>query len=314
MASFDVVNYSLRPNKAIQRSMVFEGARMLQERLALSPFVYVGFGSVWFSDFIFAHRSLRVDEMVSLEGDDLGYARAVFNRPYKTVEVLKGLSADVLPELYARSALKPKPWMMWLDYDGDFSEVVANDVRLAIENLPPNSAFVVTFNSTPHKYGKPKERLSYLKSVFGSVVSSDLDADLVQGENIDALLAQFALDLMKSVAADSERESRFLPAFSVAYRDSAPMVTVGGFLPSKETESASRAIVCSPDWPSIVEGRVEAPHLTGREALALQSELPTDDRLDEESVKRLGFGLKPDQIQAFQKYYRFYPTFAQVIA
>jgi hypothetical protein len=36
MPSFDVVNYSLRPSKSIQRQLVFEGVRQLQGGLNLA--------------------------------------------------------------------------------------------------------------------------------------------------------------------------------------------------------------------------------------------------------------------------------------
>ena len=101
MASFDTVNYSLRPSKAIQRQLVFEGVRSLQAHLDLERLVYVGFGSIWFSDFLMAHKLLGVDDMVSIEADDIGFQRAIFNSPYATVRVRHGNSFDVLPSLYA---------------------------------------------------------------------------------------------------------------------------------------------------------------------------------------------------------------------
>lgn len=64
MASFDVVNYSLRPSKCIERQLVFEGVRALQMQMDLNQLVYVGFGSVWFTDFVVAHKILGVDDMV----------------------------------------------------------------------------------------------------------------------------------------------------------------------------------------------------------------------------------------------------------
>ena len=64
------VNYSLRPSKSIQRQIVFDGIRTLRSGLNPSPSVYVGFGSVWFTDFIMAHTMLKIDRMFSMEEDD----------------------------------------------------------------------------------------------------------------------------------------------------------------------------------------------------------------------------------------------------
>jgi hypothetical protein len=69
MPSFDAVNYSLRPSKSIQRQLVFAGVRALQDSLDPAQ-VYVGFGSIWFTDFVMAHKMLRIDDMVSIEGDE----------------------------------------------------------------------------------------------------------------------------------------------------------------------------------------------------------------------------------------------------
>ncbi len=41
MASFDSVNYSLRPSKSIQRQLVFDGVRMLKANLDLDRLAYV---------------------------------------------------------------------------------------------------------------------------------------------------------------------------------------------------------------------------------------------------------------------------------
>ena len=60
MPSFDVVNYSLRPNKSIQRTIVFEAVSILQGWLRLENLLYIGFGSIWFTDFQLAHKFLRV--------------------------------------------------------------------------------------------------------------------------------------------------------------------------------------------------------------------------------------------------------------
>ena len=90
MASFDVVNYSLRPSKAIQRRLVFEGIRKLQLSLGLDRLLYVGLGSVWFADFTLAHQLLDVRDMISLEENEIGFSRARFNAPYATVQVRHG--------------------------------------------------------------------------------------------------------------------------------------------------------------------------------------------------------------------------------
>src|SRR6185437_3809720 len=97
MPSFDVVNYSLRANKAIQRSLVFEAVRVLQANMNLNDLIFVGLGSIWFADFQIAHKFLHLKDLISIEATEIGYRRAKFNRPFRTVSVKHGLSYDVLP-------------------------------------------------------------------------------------------------------------------------------------------------------------------------------------------------------------------------
>jgi hypothetical protein len=92
------------------------------------------------------------------------------------------------------------------------------------------------------------------------------------------------------------------------------MVTVGGILPAKGAVPAAMEAVNRTDWPCRPKKAIKAPHLTIREAVVLQSQLPSADKLSREDVRRLGFDLEDEQIEAFEMYYRQYPAFAQIIA
>src|ERR1035441_6315346 len=183
MPSFDAINYSLRPSKSIQRQLVFSGVRILQSHLHLERLAYIGLGSIWFTDFVLAHKVLGVDDMVSMEHHDIGYQRAVFNAPYATVRVEHGYSYDILPTLYKDARLSGRPWMVWLDYDYDLNESVRDDLRSLVENVPENSVVLTTFNGLDRKYGqRPADRPDRLKSLLGSAVPDDLAATACKDE------------------------------------------------------------------------------------------------------------------------------------
>lgn len=313
MASFDVVNYSLRPSKSIQRQLVFEGIMRLKSHMDLERQVYVGFGSIWFTDFVLAHRLLGIDDMVSIEANEVGYRRAVFNSPYATVRVRHGFSSEVLPTLYADEVIRNRPWLVWLDYDYQFDETLKTDIASIIENAPANSILLVTFNGHEMKYGAAADRPARLRELFGAAVPDDLSKNACREERMQETLADFARDFMQSTANDLARPGGFVPAFRIIYRDNAPMVTVGGILPTKGAAATARLIV-DQDWLCRPEKRIVAPHLTIREASVLQSRLPSTDRLDRDAVRALGFDLEDDQLEAFQAYYRQYPSFAQIVA
>jgi hypothetical protein len=314
MPSFDAVNYSLRPSKSIQRQIVFDGVRLLQGRLELNRLVYIGFGSIWFTDFVMAHKLLGVDDMISIESHEIGFSRARFNSPFKTVTVMKGRSSAVLPTLYVNDSYAGRPWMVWLDYDYELDESVKDDIRSIIENSPGNSILLVTFDGKDERYGDLSHRPGLLRSLLGSVVPDDLPIEACEGGQIRNTLADLVLECMAAIAADISRPGGFVPGFRAIYQDGAPMVTVGGILPVLADVQAAKSAVSATNWPCRPSKPIKAPHLTIREASVLQSQLPCTKKLSRADVQALGFDLEDEQIEAFETYYRQYPAFAQIIA
>ena len=119
---------------------------------------------------------------------------------------------------------------------------------------------------------------------------------------------------MAAAANDTSRPGGFVPAVRVIYRDGAPMVTVGGVLPARGAGRAVADLVGLGDWACMPAKPIVAPHLTVKEAAMLQSLLPRDVPLTRADVTGLGFDLEPEQIEAFQAYYRQYPSYAQILA
>jgi Putative O-methyltransferase len=314
MASFDVVNYSLRPSKNIQRQIIFDGVRLLQLYIDFDRLMYIGFGSIWFTDFVMAHKLLYIDDMISIESDPTGYRRAVFNSPYATVKVHEGYSTHVLQQLYNQDVIAQRSWMIWLDYDHEFTETISDDIRSVIAKAPKNSVFLITFDGKEAKYGHAHDRVGRLRQLFGDVIPDELDSSRCKGALMQQTLADSAINFMTSIAGNLARPGGFVPAFRVMYKDSAPMVTVGGLLPANDEARSAAVTEIGGDWPCHPEKPIVAPNLTIREAALLQSQLPRSEPLSREAVRSLGFDLEDEQIEAFVKYYRQYPAFAQIVA
>jgi hypothetical protein len=313
MPSFDVVNYSLRPNKSIQRSLVFEGVRILQDHLSLNNLVYVGLGSIWFTDFQMAHKFIRIRDMISIEESEIGFQRAKFNQPYKTVKVERGQTSEVLPKLFGNTSYSNRPWMVWLDYDKPLDEVKIADIRGVVENAPENSIVLATVPSIGAIYGRPSQRPQRLRTILGSVVPDDVPQEDCTDERFAETLMDYALQYMVSAAASSSRPGGFVPAFRIAYRDSKPMITFGGVLPSKGAVTAAKGAVSSSSWPAVAHEAIAISPLTLKEAATIQAALPRARRLTRKTIQRLGFDLDDECVKAFEKYYRYYPVFAQVV-
>lgn len=315
MASFDTVNYSLRPSKTIQRHLVFEGVKNLQQEVNLENLVYIGFGSIWFADFVMAHKILGVRDMVSFEKDPIGYRRARYNAPFATVDVKNDLSTAGLRAMFDDNQYKNRPWFVWLDYDNELDEMVADDLRELVEKCPVNSVVLATIDGKEKHYGQlPRERPERLRSVLGDVVSDDLAKGQCTGDALQETIADLSLDFMMSIASDASRPGGFVPGFRIVYRDTAPMITIGGVLPAKGARPAVSGVVSNSEWRCRPERPIVAPNLTIREAAVLQSQLPRVGRLTRALVQDLGFDLDDDQIEAFERYYRQYPSFAQIVA
>jgi hypothetical protein len=312
MPSFDLVNYSLRPNKAIQRHLVFEAVRILQDRLDLTNLIYVGLGSIWFTDFQIAHKFLRINDMISMEEDDVGYRRARFNQPFKTIQVLKGSSSVLLPKLLARKKLNKRPWFIWLDYDKSIDEEKISDIRRVIESAPANTILSVTLPVFGRTIGRPLNRPDRLRKIFGSVVPDELDKDDCNDENLTKTLLSLIENFMASCAATVSRPGGFVPAFRIAYRDTTPMLTVGGVLPTKGALGTLHNAVSDAGWPAVCARPVETPPLTLREAAVFQSQLPRQTAFTRKNIRKLGFDLEVGHLRSFERYYRYYTIFAQI--
>lgn len=315
MASFDLVNYSLRPSKSIQRQIVFDGIRGIRTSLTLDEMVYIGLGSVWFTDFVMAHELLEIKDMVSMEKHDIGYSRARFNVPYATVQVRHGSVSEVMPSLYDDDSLMARPWVIWLDYDQEFDENLRAEVRTLVERAPADSVVLITIEGKESEYGKePDERISRLRQLFGDIVPDDLSKDACRGGKTPDTLANYLLDFFGAAAAAVARPGEFVPAFRIIYRDTATMITVGGVLAGQKKAAAARARVEGAEWRCQPASRIVAPHLTIREALALRAKLPTVGGLSRKMVNEVGFDLADEQIKVFETYYKEYPAYAEVLA
>ena len=126
-------------------------------------------------------------------------------------------------------------------------------------------------------------------------------------------LAGLTADFLKSEVADAARPGGFIEAYRLPYLDSVAMVTVGGILPAKGAAAAARALVANANWKGVVKEIIEAPPMTLREIATPQAELPSIAALTRERIQELGFDLHERQVRSFQQYYKYLPSFAEIV-
>jgi hypothetical protein len=314
MSSTLSVNFSLRQNKGIERSIAFDALRQGLRFIGENP-VYVGFGSIWFQDFRIAHRILDIDTMISIEGNEAVLPRAKFNRPYACVEVCGGWSTDVIPKLLERTELASRPWIVWLDYDSDLSIERLRELTGLVETLPARSAMLTTFNARAGRYGRDTaKRREAMADLFGDVVVGDdvPDADM-DGAGLMTTLSRCLSAHLEATAIRSGRPGGFVPAIRLHYKDSVEMVTVGGFLPDADDHAECSAMVGGNGWFGFDDVLIESQPLTLREVYALSQLLPAKKRLTKADVRKLGFDLAEDQIRFFERHYQRYPSYAEIV-
>jgi len=312
MASFDTINYSLRPNKAIQRAIAFECVSRSIHACDIGPLVYVGLGSIWFGDFHSAHKSLNIKKLVSIEADEIGYKRALFNKPFKCVDIREGLTTEVLPLLSEDKSYSKQPWFCWLDYDYDANEAVVEDLSLAPEALPSSSIFLITVNSHPQRYGNRPKRIERLKSLFGDVVPDDIGRDEIENAAFSETLGKLLHSYILSRSISSGRPGKYVPICTLPYKDGAPMLTIGGVFAKPGMTATLGEMLDDKEWPGFPNIQISTPPLTIKESVTLQAQLPRSRPLTRASLRRLGFDLADEQIASFEKFYRYYPHFAQI--
>lgn len=316
-SSTDYVDFSLRQNKAIERSLVFAAVLRIATVLGRPDFVYVGFGSVWFIDFEVAHREVGIETMISIESDPVVYERARFNKPYRTVDVLPGYSHDVIPELLeTRPDLASRPWIVWLDYDQVLNETKLDELDALVASLPYSSMLLTTFSASPGRYAQLSERLDRFESLLGDAFPKERfprPKDLRDEHAVMVALSDAVVAFLQSRFLRSARKGEFVPAFNLQYQDGTPMATAGGVLVTEAKAADVHAEMARAPWLACSSTPIVTPPLTPREVAALRGLLPNVTPPDRTNVKALGFDLLEDQIESFATHYLLYPSFAQTV-
>ena len=320
MASSDSVNYATRPNKAVERRVVFEVLSVVSRALGLSSYRYIGLGAPWFVDFIMAHKILAISDMVSIEKDRVTASRAAFNRPYGCVKVIEGDSSSVLPEL----DLEERPILAWMDYDSGPEGPVLDDLATLFRRSSTGSVIVVTLNA--HRGRLPthdEEENEYqdfgdrMRGLFGELIPQRLPKDADQTSGYPRYLAAVLFRHMRRQMLTAGREGEvLLSLFNIGYEDNAPMVTVGGVIAKKADAPALKEIVETDGNCEVMDEsnqlRVGVPPLTLKEKWGLDQLMPRDSVPTRSEMESIGFLLKPSQVDAYFRFYRYYPTFGEV--
>lgn len=320
--TYETINYSLRPAKAIERKMLAEALRKLTPFGPLTSYRYVGFGSPYFSDFILFHKALGLSDMISIEHDEDKSDRFTFNRPYRCIELRFGESGQVLPELEWK-----KKTILWLDYDGKLSADMLRDIAYFCVNAASGSVLIVTVNAQPdsgyasaRNYARRQEekRLKLLSDRVGKtkIPPGTSGRHLVEWQFAVICHRIMLNEIEEALTAANagraaEKKMAFQQLFNFHYADNAKMLTTGGILYEQSQAAQLDECAFERDLSFIRTGNteflIEVPKLTYRELRRLDQQLPIAD--DAKLATQLA--IPQTQLDSYRRLYRYFPTFAE---
>lgn len=322
--SYKQVDFSLRPAKCIERKMLCEAFQRLRPFGRLKAYRYIGFGSVYFVDFILFHRLLGITNMISIESEVGDAERFEFNKPFGFVDIRYGESGDVLGDPdFDWSATS----IVWLDYDDPLKPHMLDDVKQLLLNLAPGSVLLVTVDARSPEYRGDDagyaERLcqwhSEMADRLGDYMPPDVEPEhlaewgtaQVYRRIIQSEIEQTLDDVNWGRAA--ETRLRYRQLFNFHYRDTARMLTVGGLL--YEEAQQRLADKCGFDeldfaMPEANAFLVEVPLLTLRERRHIDHQLHAD-HADNPAPVALHPGLDAEDMDRYVRYCRYFPTFTE---
>lgn len=310
--SFEAINYMLRPNKNVERKLIAETLLHLKASFPIKDYRYVGFGSMWFSDFVLMHRSVGLSDLVSIERERP--KRVEFNKPFGCIDVQFGDASDRLGEVLSSK----KPAIVWLDYDGGLEAAMGGDIELAVSSLQSGSMVLVTVNAMVgqldgrRRDGEAISPIEYLTEIVGSPTIKT-KADQLTRANFPQLVADILHERLKSAVLSYVPGSHYHPIWTFQYKDDAIMITVGGMIADdadQEKIEAPGALKLPFVSPSQCY-QIELPVLTEKEKRALDRLLPTDAAIAPEG---LPFELRLREIEAYRRFYLQYPVFNEMAA
>ncbi|WJO24085.1 hypothetical protein LU688_11100 [Pseudomonas soli] len=317
MASFEAINYSLRPNKCVERKIIFETLVGLSSSFDFSTYQYLGMGSMWFVDFILAHKSLGIEELVSFELEEYS-PRAMFNRPYKNIRVFPGLAAEGI-----EATDWSKPSIVWLDYDcGPENPAVFEDSATVASKISPASILMVTVNAhmgrVPDKdsEGNPQGRHKGLEQIIGDAAPSAEEFKHINVKNYHNVLATCLTRHIERAHRRSGRGGKFVSFLNYYYKDNAPMITVGGMFVDEESDLKLNENRCflNSEYIGPALYPIQVPPLTHRERISLDALLPSSEKISEaEVLEKLGFKLDQSQLDDYAKFYKLYPSYGELV-
>jgi hypothetical protein len=316
--SFEKFNYGLRPSKQVERKVLIEKLlRLSQIGFELRNYTYVGFGSVYYIDFIMVHKFLYMNKMICVEGSGRK-KRMKFNKPYRSIKLEMKYFSE-----FVNSLSRKTKYIIWLDYDYPVNQSMLRDIDNCVSKLASGSIFLVTIECRARledddpvsllDQGKDEIERYLVKKydqLLGKYVGRKLNpTDIDKAGVVSTFWQGVDARITESLAFREGLEYKQL--FNFLYADGAPMMTIGGLIGSgDEISKLGQNQFFDEAW--ITNGskpvEISVPPLTLKEKSWLDANIS-----ESLTIERLAFELEHEYLENYRKFYKEYPTFIEAL-
>ncbi|HET6247358.1 MAG TPA: O-methyltransferase [Tepidisphaeraceae bacterium] len=306
------ISYDLRPAKQAERRILMDFLKCANEAgLTVSDCRYVGMGGTMFYDFHLMHRFLGVKRMISLERDPDTHPRSIFNCPFDFITVENRTVAEFL----AADDDDAKT-IYWLDYDDGINpEITADITALGARVKVGGFAFLTAYAEPPGALQKQtkEQRLEYFQQNMGDF-SVGLTADEMENSEFPKTVHRVLVAAFKN-AFSARTDGQFQILFQVQYKDSKPMVTVGGcFCENDAVPTVLKRVKA--DLPFLLrDPPYKIPHLnlTERERAVFDMAVTKRRSNSKQSNSLKALGFRKRDFDAYRDMIRFLPRYHESI-
>jgi hypothetical protein len=320
-SSFEKINYSLRPSKSIERKMIIPFLYKLTNFDELINYHYIGFGSIYYSDFILFHKNLNICRMSSIEYER-NESRAKFNLPYKCIDLFSGTSNDKLVTIMSND----EKYIAWLDYDSPMSNSTLDDIQTFIYKSTSGSLLMITLNvnsdDKDELNSKFDELFEYRKTKLEKRITKNKipqinKANELNLKNLHKVYRKIIINEIEETLIKKnklqENKYKFKQIMNFRYSDNAQMQTFSFLIYEESDEEKYNA--CKFDDLLTFKNNdepyeIKSPHLTIDEIRKLNKILPLDT---DEDIKSIGIenNFFINAAKDYAEVYQYFPNFSE---
>ncbi len=323
--SFEKINYSLRPAKSIERKIILQFCSRLSPFDFMENYHYIGFGSIYYSDFTLFHKILNINKMSSIEFER-NESRARFNLPFGCINLFPGQCNLELPNLVN----KDEKNITWLDYDSPLSSSSLDDIQTYAGKTSSGSMLLMTFNANSDDspcFGDDFDALfEYRKSELKKRVTAHKIPTLTKSKqlnkkNLHILYREIVINEIEETLTkrnkmvEPENELLYRQVINFEYSDDAKMMTLGFiFYQRKDTDILElcqfNTLRQYTDDSAVYV--IKAPKLTTEEIRALNKILPKQEGIP---YKVSGIENREFEkaIEDYADVYQYFPQFSELL-